>query len=178
METFPGPKTLKIKLLIWHIDDYRRPDLRYSSTAHVNSRVKPHILITHWPQLFNSWIAPFNMYIIYIYIYIYHYPADSTKYKIMYVIMMNGESSLSLSPSHYLVIVIIIRIIFMSIITTTTTTTTTCYLVILYLKCMDYIVKLRAQSSQRISNQLSISLWAMDVFLCLLVCSLFWWFSF
>ena len=71
--------------------------------------------------------------------------------------MMNGESSLSLSPSHYLVIVIIIRIIFMSIITTTTTTTTTCYLVILYLKCMDYIVKLRAQSSQRISNQLSIS---------------------
>ena len=70
--------------------------------------------------------------------------------------MMNGESSLSLSPSHYLVIVIIIRIIFMSIITTTTTTT--CYLVILYLKCMDYIVKLRAQSSQRISNQLSISL--------------------
>ena len=69
--------------------------------------------------------------------------------------MMNGESSLSLSPSHYLVIVIIIRIIFMSIITTTTTT---CHLVILYLKCMDYIVKLRAQSSQRISNQLSISL--------------------
>ena len=65
---FSRPKTLKIKLLIWHIDDYRRPDLRYSSTAHVNSRVIPHILITYWPQLFNSWIAPFNIYIIYIYI--------------------------------------------------------------------------------------------------------------
>ena len=57
-------------------------------------------------------------------------------------------------------------------------TTTTTTLVILYLKCMDYIIKLRAQSSQRISNQLSISLSAMAVFLCLLVCSSFWWFSF
>ena len=61
---------------------------------------------------------------------------------------------------------------------TTTTTTTTTTLVILYLKCMDYIIKLRAQSSQRISNQLSIFLSAMTVFLCLLVCSSFWWFSF